>query len=248
MIVTMFPEAGSSQGDRRHPSWPPREARSACSRGPHHAVDRLALDLLHQRPIGAATAGSPALLADEGGIGLAAGADVPGGLLITAALMVGVYAIVGRPLPRWGDARTGLGAASLALLRRSWHARRRPRIHSCRFGLRLKAVVAANVVQTCPSRGCSDFFLGALYLRRVLHYDALGSGSPSCVTVARNAPIRYSERIVTRFGPVPRCSRGAAVMARLRCSREPGSTAATSAKCCPRWRCSASAQAWRFRR
>src|ERR1700753_1634966 len=70
-------------------------------------------------PIGALTAFLAArMLPDDPGIGLGAGADVPGAILITAALMVGVYAIVGPAATHgWGDGRTlGVGAASLALL------------------------------------------------------------------------------------------------------------------------------------
>ena len=53
------------------------------------------------------------------------------------------------------------------------------------------------------------FFLGALYLRRVLHYDALQIGLAFLpVTVAMGTlSIRYSERIVTRFGAAHRTAR-----------------------------------------
>ena len=46
------------------------------------------------------------------------------------------------------------------------------------------------------------FFLGALYLRRVLGYDALQIGLAFLpVTIAMGTlSIRYSERLVTRFG------------------------------------------------
>src|ERR1700728_4470406 len=46
-------------------------------------------------PIGSATAVfAPRLLERDAGIGLGAGADIPGGVLITSALMLGVYTIV----------------------------------------------------------------------------------------------------------------------------------------------------------
>ena len=48
------------------------------------------------------------------------------------------------------------------------------------------------------------FFLGALYLRRVLGYDPLQIGLaflPVTLTMG-TLSIRYSERLVTRFGPV----------------------------------------------
>ena len=54
---------------------------------------------------------------DEG-IGFGEGADVPGAVLITSSLMLGVYTIVSPAAEHgWGSAATlGLGAVSLALL------------------------------------------------------------------------------------------------------------------------------------
>ena len=70
-------------------------------------------------PIGIATVVlARRLLEHEAGIGFGGGADVPGALLITAALMLGVYTIV-KPAAEhgWGAARTlALGGVSLALL------------------------------------------------------------------------------------------------------------------------------------
>ncbi|MEA2215132.1 MAG: hypothetical protein QOK19_693 [Solirubrobacteraceae bacterium] len=159
-------------------------------------------------PLGAATAWLVRrMLPDDEGIGLAAGADVPGGVLITAALMVGVYAIVGPAASHgWGDTRTlGFGAVSLALLG-AFVAREaaasNPLVPLRIF--RLKQVVAANVVQILSVAGMFGmFFLGALYLRRVLHYDALQIGLSflPATLVMGTLSIRYSERIVTRFGP-----------------------------------------------
>jgi EmrB/QacA subfamily drug resistance transporter len=159
-------------------------------------------------PIGAATALlARRLLPDDPGIGLAGGADVPGAILITAALMVGVYAIVGpAAADGWGDPRTlGGGFASLALLagflvRES--AAANPLVPLRVF--RSRPVVAANAIQILSVAGMFGmFFLGALYLRRVLGYDALQIGlSFLPVTFAMGTlSIRYSERLVTRFGP-----------------------------------------------
>ncbi len=70
-------------------------------------------------PIGFATAVfATRLLERDAGIGLGAGADVPGGVLITSALMLGVYTIV-KPAAEsgWGAGRTlSLGGLSVALL------------------------------------------------------------------------------------------------------------------------------------
>ncbi|HEV2981469.1 MAG TPA: MFS transporter, partial [Solirubrobacteraceae bacterium] len=70
-------------------------------------------------PIGVATAlAARRLVAERPGIGLRAGADVPGALLITGALMLGVYTIVDPAAKQgWGATTTLLlGAASIALL------------------------------------------------------------------------------------------------------------------------------------
>ena len=65
------------------------------------------------------------LLAREDGLGLRAGADVPGAVLVTGALMLGVYTIV--------DAESwALGARRRRRCSpRSWCARRRPSGRCC---------------------------------------------------------------------------------------------------------------------
>jgi MFS family permease len=158
-------------------------------------------------PIGIATALLARRLIDsEPGIGLDRGADAPGAVLIVTALMVGVYAIVGPAAAHgWGNGGTlALGALSAGLLvaflvreSRAAHPLVPLRI------FRSRPVVAANGIQILSVAGMFGmFFLGALYLRRVLGYDALQIGlSFLPVTVAMGTlSIRYSERIVTRFG------------------------------------------------
>ncbi len=158
-------------------------------------------------PIGVATAvAARRLLADEPGIGLGAGADVPGALLITSALMLAVYTIVG-PAAKdgWGDASTlmlavGSAALLIAFLVRETRARN-PLIPLRIF--RSRPVVAANVIQILSVAGMFGmFFLGALYLRRVLGYDALQIGAAFLpVTIAMGTlSIRYSERIFMTLG------------------------------------------------
>jgi EmrB/QacA subfamily drug resistance transporter len=158
-------------------------------------------------PIGALTAFLAArMLPGDPGIGLGAGADVPGAILITAALMVGVYAIVGPAAAHgWGDGRTlGLGAVSLVLL--AGFLVRESAAANPLMPLRIfrsRPVVAANAIQILSVAGMFGmFFLGALYLRRVLGYDPLQIGlSFLPVTFAMGTlSIRYSERLVMRFG------------------------------------------------
>jgi EmrB/QacA subfamily drug resistance transporter len=158
-------------------------------------------------PIGIATAlAARRLVPDEQGIGLREGADVPGAVLITSALMLGVYTIVGPAAKQgWGSASTLLlGAASIALLvaflARETHAPS-PLVPLRIF--RSRPVAAANAIQILSVAGMFGmFFLGALYLRRVLGYDALEIGLAFLpVTIAMGTlSIRYSERIFMALG------------------------------------------------
>jgi EmrB/QacA subfamily drug resistance transporter len=158
-------------------------------------------------PIGIATAlAARRLVPDEPGLGLREGADVPGAVLITSALMLGVYTIVGPAAKQgWGSIGTLLfGAGSIALivsfLVREMHAA------SPLMPLRIfrsRPVAAANAIQILSVAGMFGmFFLGALYLRRVLGYDALEIGLAFLpVTVAMGTlSIRYSERIYITLG------------------------------------------------
>jgi EmrB/QacA subfamily drug resistance transporter len=208
MIVTMFPE--------------PREQAKAigvysfvASAG--GSVGLLAGGVLTQGlswhwiffinvPIGIATAVlALRLLEPDRGIGLGRGTDVLGAGLITGALMLGVYTIV-EPAAElgWGAGRTlGLGAAALGLLvafvvREA--TARNPLVPLRIF--RSRNVTGANIVQALTVAGMFGmFFLGALYLQRVLGYDALETGLaflPTTVVIG-TLSLRYSERLITRF-------------------------------------------------
>jgi EmrB/QacA subfamily drug resistance transporter len=158
-------------------------------------------------PIGVATAVlALRYVARDRGIGIRAGADLPGAALITAGLMLLVYTIV-EPAAKhgWGSAETlGLGAAALALLAgflvREWTARN-PIMPLGIF--RSRNVSGANAVQALMVAGMFGmFFLGALYLRRVLGYDALEIGLAYLpVTIAIGTlSLGYAEKLITRFG------------------------------------------------
>jgi EmrB/QacA subfamily drug resistance transporter len=158
-------------------------------------------------PIGIATAFLATRLVErDKGIGFGDGADVPGAVLITASLMLGVYTIV-KPAAEygWGDGRTlGLGAVSLALLG-AFIAReataRNPLIPLRIF--RSRNVTGANLLQALLVAGMFGlFFLGALYMQRVLGYDALQIGFAflPATLVMGTLSLRYSERIIMRFG------------------------------------------------
>ena len=142
-------------------------------------------------PIGIAAAVlAVRLLEPDRGIGLGEGADVAGRRCSsTAALMLGVYTIVGTVDHGWGSAHTlGFGAAAVALLA-GFVARQatasRPLVPLRIF--RSRNVSGANVVQALMVAGMFGmFFLGTLYLQRVLGYDAVqtGAGLPARVAWA----------------------------------------------------------------
>src|SRR4051795_7177986 len=142
---------------------------------------------------------------DEG-IGLRQGADSPGAVLITGALMLGVYTIV-KPAAElgWGDAQTlGLAAASLVLLAGFILREARAQTPLIPLGIfRSRNISGANVVQALSVAGMfGPFFLGSLYLERVLGYDALEIGLAFLpVTLFMGTlSFKYTERLITRFG------------------------------------------------
>jgi EmrB/QacA subfamily drug resistance transporter len=158
-------------------------------------------------PIGIATAFmARRLLEHEKGIGFGGGADVPGAVLITSALMLGVYTIVKPAAERgWGSGQAlALGAVSLVLLIAFLvreHRAENPLIPLRIF--RSRNVSGANAIQALTVAGMFGmFFVGALYLQRVLGYDALQTGLaflPGTVIMG-TLSLRYSERLIMRFG------------------------------------------------
>jgi EmrB/QacA subfamily drug resistance transporter len=158
-------------------------------------------------PIGIVTAVLARRLLERGtGIGLSQGADVLGAVLITTSLVVGIYAIVGPAAERgWGAGQTlSLGALALALLVAfvAREATTRDPLIPLRI-FRSRNVSGANVIQALTIAGLFGvFFLGALYLQRVLGYDALDTGLAYLPTtlVMGTLSVRYSERLIMRFG------------------------------------------------
>jgi EmrB/QacA subfamily drug resistance transporter len=158
-------------------------------------------------PVGLVTALlATRMIERDEGIGLAGGADVPGAFLITGALMLAVYTIV-KPAAEDGWGATGtllLGGLSLVLLA-AFVAReataRTPLIPLRIF--RSRNVAGANLIQALGAAGMFGiFFVGSLYMERVLGYDALEIGVAFLpVTIAMGTlSVRYSEPLITRFG------------------------------------------------
>jgi EmrB/QacA subfamily drug resistance transporter len=132
--------------------------------------------------------------------------DVLGAALITAALMLGVYTIVVPAAENgWSAGSTlaaGLGAVLLLVafvVREQTTAQPLMPLHI----LRSRNVAGANLMQIVGAGGMfGSFFLGALYLQHVLHYDPLEIGLAFLpVSVLMGAvSVRYSERLVSRYG------------------------------------------------
>ena len=241
MIVTMFPRAArAGQGDRRvRVRRLGRRLGRPARRRRAHAGDRLALDLLRQHPDRDRHDPVPrgACSRDEPGIGSAQGADIPGAVLITGALMLGVYTIV-KPAAEdgWGarsDAVLGAGSPLLlaAFLAREATAREAADA-AAHLPLALAHAPAPTWSRSSRSRACSAiFFLGALYLRRVLGYDALQIGLAFLpMTIAMGSlSIRFSERIYHPLRSAGGAARRVWAWSRpgWRCSRWPACTPTT---------------------
>jgi EmrB/QacA subfamily drug resistance transporter len=159
-------------------------------------------------PVGAlAFALGWALIDENEGIGLARGVDVLGSVLITAATMLGAFAIVKSTDYGLLAGRTlGVGGAALVLLAAflALEARIENPIMPLRI-LRLRMLMGSSLVRGLLITGMfSAFFLGSLYLERVLGYDAIHTGlafTPltACIGVMS---IGISARLMARFGAV----------------------------------------------
>ncbi|MFF3872268.1 MFS transporter [Streptomyces sp. NPDC001978] len=156
-------------------------------------------------PIGiAAWLAAVRVLAPERGAGLGRGADYPGAALVTGALMLTVYVIVGS-----GDREltTTLLLAGLALALFVGFTVRQARAARPLLRLRLfrsRLLSGANAVQIIMIGTMYGFqFIGALYLQRVLGYGELATGTaflPAPVAIGV-LMLGLSARTIGRFGP-----------------------------------------------
>jgi EmrB/QacA subfamily drug resistance transporter len=208
MIVTMFPE--------------PREQAKAIGIYTFVAVSGSSIGLLAggalteainwhwiffiNLPIGVATAlFALRLIEDHEGIGLREGADILGAALITMGLMLGVYTILEVEQQGWGSTQTlVLGGVSLALL--AAFIERQARIANPLMPLRLfrsRNVGGANLVQALTVVGMFGlFFLGALYMQRILGYDPFEVGLaflPATIVMGAMT-FRFTALLNMRFG------------------------------------------------
>jgi EmrB/QacA subfamily drug resistance transporter len=208
MIVTMFPE--------------PREQAKAIGVYSFVAAAGASIGLLAggvltetlnwhwiffvNLPIGVATAVlALRLVEDDEGLGLRQGADALGALLVTSGLMLGVYTILEVGDHGWTSAHTvGFGAVALALL--TAFIIRQAQTATPLMPLRIfrsRNVSGANLVQMLVVAGLFGmFFMGTLYLQRVLGYDALEIGLAflPVATIIGALSLGFSARLNTRFG------------------------------------------------
>lgn len=209
MIVTMFPE--------------PREQAKAigvyafvASAG--GSVGLLAGGVLTQLlswhwiffinlPIGLVTGFFALRLLDrDKGLGFSHGADIPGALLITSSLMLGVFTIV-EPAAKegWGSFTTLACSVGSFLLLVGFVIRESTTANPL-VPLRIfksRNVSGANAIQALTVAGMFGlFFLGVLYLQEVLGYDALETGFAFLPTtlVMGTLSVKFSEPLIMRFG------------------------------------------------
>jgi EmrB/QacA subfamily drug resistance transporter len=161
-------------------------------------------------PIGAVTlAFALRMLPSPSGLGLRAGADVVGAALGTSALVLGVYAIV------VASAWAGMVAVVLLAAFIARQATARTPMLPLRI-FRSGVISGSNAIQALLSAGfLSFFFLGSLYLERVLGFEPLKIGLAFLpVAVVMGAfSARFSAQLVMRFGAFPVMVAGQVVVA-----------------------------------
>ncbi len=158
------------------------------------------------------------LIEENRGIGLAGGVDVAGSVLITLATMLGAFAIVKSTEYGLLSARTlGVGGAALLLLGAFFwlESRISNPIMPLRI-LRLRMLMGSSLVRGLLVTGMfSAFFLGALYLERVLGYDAVDTGlafMPLTIAIAALS-MGLAVKAVDRFGPLNTLAAGLSAIA-----------------------------------
>jgi EmrB/QacA subfamily drug resistance transporter len=160
-------------------------------------------------PVGAATlvAGS-ILLVDNVGLGIKQGVDWVGSVLVTASVMVAIYAIVTASTNGWGSAHTlGILGLAVALLVAFFvlESRLSNPIVPLRI-LKLRTLTGSAAVRGPLVIGMfSTFFIGALYFEHVLGYSPVKTGLaflPQAVAMAAMSA-GITARLVNRFGPKP---------------------------------------------
>jgi MFS family permease len=146
-----------------------------------------------------------ALIVENTGLGIRTGVDVAGSVLVTVALMVGIYGISTATEYHWLSAHTlGLVGAAVAMLVVFvvLESRLANPIMPLRI-FRIRTLTRSSIIRGMLATGMfTTFFLGALYLEGVLGFSPVQTGLaflPMSVTMGiLSAGI--TARLVTRFG------------------------------------------------
>jgi EmrB/QacA subfamily drug resistance transporter len=147
------------------------------------------------------------LIEDDEGLGIETGADAIGAILITGALMLGVLTIIRTSDVGWFSVETLATGAAAALALIAFVVREHRTEHPILpLGIfRSRAVTGANAVMVLVVAGFfGTFFIGSLYLQRVLGFDALATGLgflPVSVSIGVMS-FAFAEPLITRFGPL----------------------------------------------
>ena len=159
-------------------------------------------------PVGIVTLILGAWLIEENrGLGIGRGVDVLGAVIVTAALMVGVYAIVTASDHGWVSAHTlVLGTAALILL--GAFVLLEGRIANPIMPLRvltIRSLTGASVARGLLFAGMfTNFFVGALYMQNVKGFTAFQTGLgflPTTLAVGVLSGAGIAARLMARFGP-----------------------------------------------
>jgi EmrB/QacA subfamily drug resistance transporter len=158
-------------------------------------------------PIGVLTLVLGALLIEENeGIGFSHGIDIGGAVLITAALMLGVYGIVTAADMGWASAHTlGFLGAALALI--AAFVLLESRLANPLMPLRIlsiRSLTGASAARALLVAGLfTNFFIGVLYLQHVRGFSAFQTGLaflPTTLTIGVLSA-GLAARLMARVGP-----------------------------------------------
>src|SRR6266852_3286469 len=146
------------------------------------------------------------LIEENEGLGLSKGVDILGSILVSAAMVLGIYAIVTAADQGWvSDHTIGFGTAAVFLLMAFFwlEARLENPILPTRI-LRLRSLTGASAARAMLATGMfATFFMGALYLQHVKGYTALGTGLaflPSTLALGLLS-LGITARLMRTFGP-----------------------------------------------
>ena len=146
------------------------------------------------------------LIEENPGLGLRQGVDVLGAVLVTAALMVGVYGIVTAADYGWTSLHT-IGIAGAAIVMLTAFVVLEWRLSNPIMPLRVltsRSLTGASVARGLLFAGMfTNFFIGALYLQHIHGFSAFATGLAFLPTtlVIGVLSAGVSRRLMARFGP-----------------------------------------------